>query len=81
MIQLMNGVTIPQRFAYAVKNYLQSNGMANHQISYVNGGLLFEEENKEHNPSNLVIILRDELGSSWQEVVNRVIDMANREVI
>jgi hypothetical protein len=76
-----NGEVWPKRFACAVKNYLQSNGIANHQISYVNGGLFFAKENKEHDPSNLVIILRDELGSSWQEVVNRVIDMANREAI
>jgi 5-epi-alpha-selinene synthase len=55
--------------------------MANYQISYVNDGLFFERENKEQNPSNLVIILRDELGLSWQEAVNRVIDMANREAI
>jgi 5-epi-alpha-selinene synthase len=55
--------------------------MANHQISYVNDGLFFEKENREHNPSNLVAILRNEFGLSWQEAVNRVIDLANKEVI
>jgi 5-epi-alpha-selinene synthase len=78
-INIANGVESGARFLQNADVRVLAE-MANNHICWVNDVLGFRKELREQNPSNLVLVLRQEYGLTLQAAVTRAADMANKEM-
>jgi 5-epi-alpha-selinene synthase len=78
-INIANGVDAGARFLQNADVRVLAE-MANNHICWVNDVLGFRKELREQNPSNLVLVLREEHGLTLQAAVTRAAEMANKEM-
>jgi 5-epi-alpha-selinene synthase len=78
-INIANGVDAGARFLQHADVRVLSE-MANNHICWVNDVLGFRKELREQNPSNLVLVLRQEYGMTLQDAVTRAAEMADKEM-
>lgn len=78
-INIANGVDAGAAFLQHADVRVLSE-MANNHICWVNDVLGYRKELREENPSNLVLVLRQEYGLTLQQAVTRAAEMADKEM-
>lgn len=78
-INIANGVDAGAAFLQHADVRVLSE-MANNHICWVNDVLGFRKELREENPSNLVLVLRQEYRLTLQQAVTRAAEMADKEM-